>query len=436
MNASRHALADWLSHIERVHFRSIDLTLDRVRRVAHALRLPARARHVVVAGTNGKGSSVAYLESIYRLAGYRTAAYTSPHLVRYNERVRIDGVPVDDAPLEAAFERVERARGEIPLTYFEFGTLAALCVFADASPDVVILEVGMGGRLDAVNIVDGDVALITEVGLDHQQWLGDTVEKIAREKAGILRHGGRAVGAGTRPPRVLAEIAAARRCEMWQYGVDYRTVVEGARWHWTGPARGRSKRGDRATITDLPVPRGGQHQLANAAGAVAVVGQVNDFLPVADRQLAEGIRDASMPGRLQRVEANPPLLFDVAHNVDGLAVLSRWLRDNRPQGRIVGVFSMLADKDIVASVRQVADLVDHWHVAPLDNPRAADVDTLATAIRRESSAPLTPAASVQAAADAAVKDAGADDLVVVFGSFYAVGDIMRHLRLDPYSAPR
>ncbi len=432
MSVSRQTLADWLEHIERVHFRSIDLTLDRVRRVAHALRLPARCRHVVVAGTNGKGSSVAYLESIYRCAGYRTAAYTSPHLVRYNERVRVDGTPVDDAPLESAFERVERARGDIPLTYFEFGTLAALQVFAEASPDVVVLEVGMGGRLDAVNIVDADVALVTEVGLDHQQWLGDTVEKIAREKAGILRYGGRAVGAGTRPPRVLSEIAAARRCDLWQYGVDYRVVDDGGRWHWTGPARSRSAR---ATLTDLPLPPGGPHQLANAAGAVAVTGQMNDFLPVSERQLADGIAGARLPGRLQRAGGNPPLVFDVAHNADGLAVLSRWLRENRPRGRILGVFSMLADKDIVSSVRHVADLVGEWYVAPLDNPRAADAATLTAAIGGVSTAPLTAWDSVQAAADAAIRAAVGDDLVVVFGSFYAVGDIMRHLRLDPYSAP-
>ncbi len=431
MNPARRALDDWLVHIEQVHYRSIDLSLDRVRRVAHAMRLPARCRYISVAGTNGKGSSVAYLESIYSQAGYLTGAYTSPHLVRYNERVRIAGAPVDDSTLEEAFAAVDAARRDIPLTYFEFGTLAALYVFAKEPPDAVILEVGMGGRLDAVNIVDADVALITEVGLDHQQWLGDTVEKIAREKAGILRYGGRAVAAGTRPPRALREIAAARGCDLWQYGVDYRVAIEGGCWHWTGPPSGRV-----AAVPGLPLPAGGPHQVVNAAGAIAVVKRANDYLPVSDRCLPSGIAAASMPGRLQRVEGAPAIVFDVAHNADGLAVLSGWLRDHRPAGRILGVFSMLADKDIAASVRHVGDLVDRWFVAPLDNPRAAGADLLVAAIGEVSAAPATVSDTVVAAMDEALAAAAPADLVVAFGSFYAVGDIMRHLHLDPYSPSR
>ncbi|MCZ7599103.1 MAG: Mur ligase family protein [Gammaproteobacteria bacterium] len=215
-----------------MHFRSIDLTLDRVRRVAHVLGLPASARYVTVAGTNGKGSSVAFLESIYRAAGYRTGAYTSPHLVRYNERVRVDGAPLDDEPLIDAFAAVEAARASIPLTYFEFGTSAALHALRKFPLDVVILEVGMGGRLDAVNVVDADAALVTSVGLDHQQWLGATREKIAGEKAGVLRHGGRAVTSDEHPPATLLRVAEARRCNLWCLGRDFTAAVRGRTWDW------------------------------------------------------------------------------------------------------------------------------------------------------------------------------------------------------------
>ncbi len=427
--SSPRSLDDWLYHIERVHFRSIDLSLDRVRRVAHVLRLPAPVPAIAVAGTNGKGSSVACLEAVYRAAGYRVGAYTSPHLVRYNERVRLDGLPVDDAALVDAFAAVEHARAGIPLTYFEFGTLAALVVFARVAPDVVILEVGMGGRLDAVNLVDAEVALITGIGLDHQQWLGDTVEKIAREKAGILRYQGRAVSSGRRPPAVLAQVAAARHCRLWQLGVDYDVEVVGGCWRWH-----RAAAGDEAVIDDLPLPLGGDHQLCNAAGAVAAVRQLHGRLPVSTRALAEGLAAARMPGRLQVVDGVPSMLLDVSHNADGLAVLGQWLEDHPGPGRNLAVFSMLADKDIDAALGHVGGDFDHWYVAPLDNPRSAGADALAGAVVRASRAPVDTFATMPDAVDAARAAAGADDRVVVFGSFYAVGDIMRHLHLDPYPA--
>jgi dihydrofolate synthase / folylpolyglutamate synthase len=431
MTRSGCGLQRWLEHIEQVHFRSIDLTLDRVRRVAHVLGLPGHTRYVVVAGTNGKGSSVAYLESIYRSAGYTTGAYTSPHLVRYNERVRVDGFPVSDSLLEQAFAAVEAARHDIPLTYFEFGTLAALQVFRESSPDVVILEVGMGGRLDAVNIVDADVALITEIGLDHQLWLGDTIEKIAREKAGVMKYGGIAVTSGQAPPPILHQLARERRCDLWRIGVDYDFLPGEDTWSWTPSG---TAHGDGVAIDDLPIPAGGVHQLRNAAGAIAVARRLDSLLPVEDWQIRRAIGQAWMPGRLQKMDGARSLLLDVSHNADGLSVLAQWLRDHRPRGAIHGVFSMLADKDIAASVQHVADLVDHWYIAPLDNPRAAETSMLSAAIAAVTTAPMNIADDIKVAVDVALAAAEPDDLVVVFGSFYAVGDIMRHLHLDPYPA--
>jgi len=416
-----------------VHFRSIDLTLDRVRRVAHVLGLPASARYVTVAGTNGKGSSVAFLESIYRAAGYRTGAYTSPHLVRYNERVRVDGAPLDDEPLIDAFAAVEAARASIPLTYFEFGTLAALHALRKFPLDVVILEVGMGGRLDAVNVVDADAALVTSVGLDHQQWLGATREKIAGEKAGVLRHGGRAVTSDEHPPATLLRVAEARRCNLWCLGRDFTAAVRGRTWDWLwcgAPAAAV------AGVTGIALPEQGVHQLNNAAGAVAVVRQFESVLPVADRDIVGGIASARVPGRLQRVSGAPPMVLDVSHNTDGLAVLAGWLDRHPVSGRRLGVFSMLADKDIAGSLRHVAPHIDHWFLAPLDNPRAADLATLTAAVESVSAAPVDGVPNIVEAAERARAAAREGDEVVVFGSFYAVGDIMRGLRLEPYPASR
>lgn len=431
-NAGRK-LDYWLDHIGRVHFRSIDLTLDRVRRVAHVLGLPARTCYITVAGTNGKGSSVAYLESIYRCAGLRTGAYTSPHLAHYNERVRLDGIPVSDEMLEAAFEAVEDARSGVPLTYFEFGTLAALWVFRQAPVDIVMLEVGMGGRLDAVNIVDADIALITEIGLDHQQWLGTTVDLIAREKAGVLRYAGIAVGSGIHPPRVLGEIAARRRCDLWQLGHQFGYEARADSWAWIPLDESI---GSVSAVFDLPLPTAGAHQLNNATGAIAVVRRLGNILPISDADLARGIAQAWIPGRLQHVAGEPDILLDVSHNADGLAALAGYLRAHPPRGRIFGVFSMLGDKDIEGALRHVAGLVNHWAIAALDSDRAAEPEALHAAISKVSEAPVEIMSDMEAAAERALSLASGEDLVVVFGSFYAVGDIMRHLRIDPYPASR
>ncbi|GJL81995.1 MAG: bifunctional folylpolyglutamate synthase/dihydrofolate synthase [marine bacterium B5-7] len=422
------SLAGWLEYIETVHYRSIDLTLDRVRRVAHVLRVPKKACHVVVAGTNGKGSSVAYLEAIYCAAGYGTGAYTSPHLTRYNERVRINGVPVDDNQLVEAFYQVEKARGTIPLTYFEFGTLAALWIFAQSNPDIVILEVGMGGRLDAVNIVDSDIALITRIGLDHQSWLGTQIDQIAKEKAGVLRHGGRAVFSDTHAPRSLLDSAHSRDCDSWSIGIDYGFELKRDTWDFLllndTPAMAEP-------LTGLPRV-GDMHQVANAAGALAVVTRLDDIRPADRSAIVDGLAGVRIPGRLQIIEHPSRMILDVAHNIDGLAELAGFLSRQGRDSRLIAVFSMLADKDIEASLAPMGEMIDHWYIAEIDNSRAASCHVLRSAVTAVSSRPVESFACITAALDAARSACSTDDVIVAFGSFHVVGDIMSHLNLDPY----
>jgi len=422
-------LEDWLAYIQTIHFRSMDLTLERSRQVAGRLHLRP-FRHVIsVAGTNGKGSSVAYLEAIYRQAGYRTGAYTSPHLVNYNERVRLDGRPVDDQTLLAAFRRVESARGQVPLTYFEFGTLVALCIFADADPDLCILEVGMGGRLDTVNIVDADVALITEIGLDHQQWLGHDVEAIGREKAGIMRAGKPVVSSGVRPPASLALMATQTGATLVQLGRQFGFEQRADGWDWL-PLD--STFACDSAVETLPLPAASRIQVQNAAGAIAAVQLASAKLPVDPGQIRSGLGSVVLPGRCQLFEGQPRRLFDVSHNADGLTVLADYLARLEPGGRVIAVFSMLADKNADAALARIAGLVDEWYVAPVDNERSASAPELETAIRQHSSADVTQCGNIVEAMDRAGGMAHGEDLVVAFGSFYAVGDIMRHLDLEPY----
>ena len=425
-------LADWLVHIQRLHPRSIDLTLDRARRVAARLGLEAPGVRIAVAGTNGKGSSVAFLESVYRAAGYRTAAYTSPHLVRYNERVRVNGAPAPDRELKEAFRRVESARAGVPLTYFEFGTLAALEVFRRHDLDVSILEVGMGGRLDAVNIVDNDAALITEIGLDHQRWLGDTLKDIAREKAGIARAGRPVIASGRRAAPGLRGVCERRGCEFRQLEEGFDYEIHDAHWRFAAPGlvAGRACRD-----LDLPLPRAGRHQVQNAAGAVAVVERLRARLPVAATALERGIRDAPLPGRCQVLEGRPRMILDVSHNAGGIEALASFLAATPCAGATHGVFSMLDDKDVDAAVRGIARRVDCWYVAPLDSERAAAAPRIRAAIGRAAAAPVAECEDLGAAFERAAARAGERDRIVVFGSFLAVGDIMGCLGIDPYPRP-
>lgn len=413
-------LAQWLDHQLALHPKGIALGLERVRAVADALS-PGRAGRVVVAvaGTNGKGSSVAMLESIARAAGLRTAAYTSPHLLRYTERLRLDGAELPDADWCAAFDAVEAARGDVPLTFFEFGTLAAWWLSARAAPDLALFEVGLGGRLDAVNALDADAALITSIGIDHVDWLGSDRDSIGREKAGIARAGRVAVVADPDPPRGLLDALAALGADVRCRGVAFdgvRTAPDG--WSFRADAR----------AFDLPMPAlQAPCQIDNAAGVVALLDALRERLPVAPHALAEGLRTVRLAGRMQpfgdgRVEQ----IADVAHNPDSAAQLAGWLDAHPVPGAVIGVFSALGDKDIPAMLAPLRGRLQALHLAGLEGtPRGLAVDALAARVATVDGLPPARAhAGVPAALAAARAQARPGDRIVVFGSFHTCAEAL------------
>lgn len=404
-------LAQWLDYQQTVHPRSIDMGLARVGEVARRLGLGRPGRYVAtVGGTNGKGSTVAFLEAIARAAGLKVGAYTSPHLLRYNERVRIDGAEASDADLVAAFGRIEAARGDIALTYFEFGTLAALMLFEAAGLDLAILEVGLGGRLDATNLVDPDVAVITTVDLDHQDYLGDDRESIGAEKAGILRAGKPCVLAEKDPPSSVLRRAYAIGAFAIRGHSDYLVDDLGDHWRWREPGY----------EIELPEPAlSAPAQRGNAAAAIAALRALD--LAVPDEALRAGVRDARLPGRLQRLPGSPERVLDVAHNPQGARQLAAWL-EAHPK-HTVAVFSALADKDLAGIVAPVAPHLRAWHLGPITDagPRGLPVDELARRLAEHLPAEiLHPHRSLAEALAAAAVQAGPDGRVLVFGSFHTV----------------
>lgn len=414
-------LDGWLAYIERQHPQSIALGLERVAAVRDALALPAWCPILVVGGTNGKGSVCAMLEAILRAAGFRVGTYTSPHLLRYNERVRLDGGEADDAALVAAFRTVEEARvgraGAPPLTYFEFGTLAAWVLFAAARPDALVLEIGLGGRLDAVNAFDPDCAVLTTVDLDHAEYLGDTRERVGWEKAHIFRAGKPAVVGDPAPPRSVLDHARAIGADLQLVGRDFGYSAEARQWQYWG-------RGGRRPGLAHPALRGA-HQLLNAATAIAALEAVRDALPLAAQAVREGLAAVALPGRFQVLPGRPTVVLDVAHNPNAAGVLAGNLVAMGPAGRTVAVVGMLRDKDIAATCGHLAPLVAHWHAAGLDVPRGASAADVARAIRAAGvSAPVSEHASPRLALAAAREAAGRDDRIVVFGSFYTVADVL------------
>ncbi|NOX76068.1 MAG: bifunctional tetrahydrofolate synthase/dihydrofolate synthase [Gammaproteobacteria bacterium] len=405
-------LADWLSWQETLHPNEIELGLERVADVLARLDLKAPSFTVVtVAGTNGKGSSVAMLEAILRAAGYRVGCYTSPHLLRYNERIRIDGETVNDRALCEAFDRVDRARGfgsqKKSLTYFEFGTLAAIDLLTRASVQIALLEVGLGGRLDAVNVLDPDVALITAIDVDHQDWLGCDRDTIAREKAGILRAGQRAVCADPRPPASLLAHAEQLDTQLLVAGRDFHWQARGDRWEWTG-----------AQTHHLPQPTlAGRHQLDNAAGVLAVLQWLTTDFPVTPETIGQGLRSVQLLGRFQLMAGPPQHIFDVAHNPHSAGVLADNLAQQPCAGNTRAVLAMLADKDMAALADCLRGQVDHWYLAPLDVPRGATVTQLQAALGDADSSGFDSVSTALAAARQASRP---EDRIVVLGSFYTV----------------
>jgi dihydrofolate synthase/folylpolyglutamate synthase len=415
-------LSGWLAYLETLHPKAIALGLDRVRAVHARLAAEIRCPVVTVAGTNGKGSTCSMLASILRCAGFRVGLYTSPHLVAYNERVRIDGNDATDATLIAAFDAVEDARiatcgtdgAPVPLTYFEFGTLAALWLFARANLDALVLEVGLGGRLDAVNVVDPDVAVLTSVAIDHVDYLGPTREDIGREKAGIFRAGRPAVCADPAPPASVVAAAQVVGAPLLLIGRDYACVNEGRQWRFRGP------RGERF---GLPVPAlRGAYQLANAATVLAVLDLLHARLPVSAGAVRDGLLAVTLRGRFQVLPGRPVTVLDVAHNPHAARALADALSDMGYFPETRAVFGMLADKDVGGVIAAVRPRVDRWHVATLPGPRGATGERLRDALL----AAGVPPDAIRVHADvpdaiAAARGAAAEaDRIVVFGSFLTV----------------
>jgi dihydrofolate synthase/folylpolyglutamate synthase len=415
------SLAEWLAYIERQHPRSIELGLERVRAVAQRMRLKRPAKKVItVAGTNGKGSTVAFIEAIARAAGWRVGAYTSPHLLAYNERVRIDGDDVADADLVAGFEAVEAARGDTPLTYFEYGTLAALWLFERTQLDLAVLEVGLGGRLDAVNLVDADVAVVTTVDIDHVDWLGNDREAIGFEKAGIARAWKPLVLGEDDPPSSVLGHAYAIGASAIRANCDFFfEALDAQAWRWR----------EVGYSLQLPMPRlAAPAQLRNAATAIAALRALGKPLPKA--AIAHGIAAAQLPGRLQRFERDGvDIVVDVGHNPQAARELAAWLRAAPAAGRTFAVFAALGDKDVAGVVAALADRIERWFLAGLveAGPRGLDVAEFAQRLSGTAAATGERHADVASALQAALGQARVGDRILVFGSFHTVAGALELL---------
>jgi dihydrofolate synthase/folylpolyglutamate synthase len=418
-------LAEWLARLEQLHPSSIELGLDRVNRVKEALGLTPAFPLILVGGTNGKGSTCAYLEAILGAAGYKTGLYTSPHLLCYNERVRIAGRETSDAELVAAFEKIDTARGNTSLTYFEFGTLGAMLQFIDAGVDVVILEVGLGGRLDAVNAFDADVAIVSSVDLDHMEYLGDTREQIGFEKAGIYRTARPAICADLNPPASLLEHARRIGADLRCIERDFSAQREGDHWIY---------RGADATRNVLPLPAMvGAYQLRNAAGALAALDALQHRLPVSEAAIHAGLASAQVPGRFQRIARAPEVILDVAHNPEAARALAATLREQPVAGRTLAVVGMLADKDAAGVFAALAGEIDAWWACTPDSPRARDATALAVELRTHApGVPVSVQPDVNTALAKARNAAREGDRILVFGSFYTVAAVLNHAASHPW----
>lgn len=419
-------LDDWLSYQEQLHPKGIELGLDRVMAVRDRLGLTPEFLIITVGGTNGKGSTCAMLESILSAGSYRVGCYTSPHLIDYNERIRIAQQPAADAALCAAFDAVETARGTISLTYFEFGTLAAMWLFCRAKLDVVILEVGLGGRLDAVNVFDADCAVLTNVDLDHQDYLGNTVEAIGHEKAGIFRTGKPAVFSDRRVPQSVIDYAQLTGTDLLLAGKDFGFNKMDHQWQYWGP---RTKR------HALPFPAlRGAYQLNNATGVLAALEALHDRLPVSQQDVKRGLLEVDLPGRLQMLPGRPAIVLDVAHNPHAAHVLADGLGNMGFHQNTYAVFSMLGDKDIAGVVGAVKHRFDAWFIAPIAHPRGAALEKMRAIISAAGQdIPVQSFASITSAYAHACDAATQNDRIVVFGSFYTVAEILS-IRRDNLAA--
>ncbi|MBS0510721.1 MAG: bifunctional tetrahydrofolate synthase/dihydrofolate synthase [Proteobacteria bacterium] len=424
-------LDQWLALVEGRHSQTIRLGLERVQAVRAALGPDPDATIITVGGTNGKGSTCAMLESILLAEGYRVGCYTSPHLLRYNERVRIDGKEVSDEQLVEAFSRVEAVRGDTPLTYFEHGTLAAWSVFQHAAPDVVILEVGLGGRLDAVNVFDADCAIVTSVAMDHMDYLGDTREAIGYEKAGIFRAGRPAVCGDPQPPASLLEHAEAIGARLWVSGRDFGFGGDRQQWgYWRyGAPIAQGALVKRAGLA-YPSLRGA-NQLLNAAAVITALDALRDRVPVSMQAIRQGLMLVEVPGRFQVLPGRPAVVLDVAHNPQAAGVLAENLGSMGFYPQTHAVLGMLRDKDVDGVIALMRGRVDHWLLTDLPGPRGLKAEELALHLRTVGiEADIRCFASPDEAYAAAQKSAAEGDRIVVFGSFLTVADVLAAIRAE------
>ena len=424
MKTQPTTLDQWLAYCEQLHPKSIDLGLERVRLVAERMQIRFTCPVITVAGTNGKGSTCAMLESILRQAGYHTGLYTSPHLVRFEERLMLQGEPVGTPDLVDAFARVESARclndAEVSLTYFEFSTLAILDVMARSALDVAILEVGLGGRLDAVNIIEPDCSVITSIDIDHTELLGLTREQIGFEKAGIMRTGRAVVVSDPLPPQSVLDYAKEIDADLWRCGVDFNVSGDKLQWAWAG-------RGRRYTGLAYPALRGA-NQLINAAGVLAALAALRERLPITAQAVRNGFAFVELPGRFQIVPGQPTLVLDVAHNPHAVAALSANLDAMGFFPTTHAVFGAMADKDIALMLAKIAPLIDQWYFTDLPTPRAASAAQLIEKWQVQNTRKGVTAAlysDPQQALQAAISAANPADRIIVFGSFYTVGGVLK-----------
>lgn len=439
-------LAEWLRWQEKLHPSSIDLGLDRMRRTLARLRWqPPRCPVITVGGTNGKGSTVALTSRILGSAGYRVGTFTSPHLLRYNERIVINGREVADESLVAAFERIDAARGEDTLTFFEFNTLAALLIFDTAGLDAIVLEVGLGGRLDSVNAVDADVAIVTSIALDHTDWLGPDLESIGREKAGIFRAGRPAIFGSRDMPASIADVAQQLGARLYRLGRDFDWSRDsGAEEGSTGarrvPDEGRAERwswrGLQGSYDDLPIPAlTGQLQLDNASAVLCALECLSARLPVTRDSIERGLLSVTLPGRFQIVRRDRPVaaewILDVAHNPAAAQALAGQLAAHRASGRTLAVCGILGDKDIEGVATALHAAFDAWIIVGLESPRAVPLEALSRRLAQAGANVVASADDVASGCKLAETMARAGDRIVVFGSFLTVGPALEWLQAHP-----
>ena len=421
-------LDEWLAWQDSLHWTTIDLGLDRLREVASKMQLADDLPFTIitVGGTNGKGSTVAMLDAMLLAEGYVTGAYTSPFLYNYNERIKISGQECSDKLLCLAFDTIDRARGDISLTYFEFSTLAAIWLFKQQGVDVAILEVGMGGRLDAVNLWNADVAIITSIGVDHVQWLGDNREDIGREKAGIMRQHRPVVSGDLNPPQSIAAQAETKNARLFQAGKDFYWKIQATSWSLYLENTGRIN--DNQWL-ELPFPAlQGDFQVNNAAVVVVALQSLYPLLKISTDSVSAGLRQVQLAGRLEKIQTKPDVILDVAHNGHAAKELANWLSNNPVQGKTYALFSMLEDKDVEQVVEIMESVIDRWFVSTVDDPRAMSPGNLVLKMKNKRNSfgkgnlKVTPFNTLEVAWEECKAEANEADRIIVFGSFLVLSE--------------